>query len=478
LAKIIVDRKAKLFTLNGQRRQLRFRTSFKLLGYLFNGQKALAEAWLERCKFQGFDGVRFFGEYHFWNWETKNIFWGLEPSLAPYDLGYNGPNSHWELKRKHQKAIRQLVDLLVEYDMIGEYSVLATLKGHEPKYGDPRQKSDVVSYNSHALRVTADYLEKIGATNLIYELYNEYDVDGVHIPDYEMLAQCQRWKTRDLPGSLVGVSTGAPWNPSPLTGPTHYNIHTGRGKRWWELEGLATVRDKAKARPIFLNENYPYGTKEQINRWGWDAYGVTSDWARIQMQWNNAYNSQYKVAAFCVHDLTGMLTDPTVAESPMEAAHREQFGSGSSPPPPPPPPPDDILTGQIHSVGGEYALEAEWPKGLFPLDLQGAGNRPATPKNHDATGERGGVLVCRYSMPLGEMKLRDIVFRIESDFDETVFECEVYDGNGNFLAASDTKGWVRFAAEFVANRLDIRIHGRVDDGVVDRLNLRLIARSK
>jgi hypothetical protein len=478
MAKILVDRKAKMFTLNGVRTQLRFRTSFKLLGYLWNNQKAMARNWLERCKSQGFHGVRFFGEYHFWNWETENIFWGLDPTLTPYDLGYDGPNSHWKLKRKHQRAIRQLVDLLVEYDMIGEYSVLATLKGHEPNYGDPRSKGDVVSYNSHALRVTAEYLNEINATNLIYELYNEYDVDGVRIPEYEMLAQLQRWKTRDLEGSLVGVSMGKPWSLDPLTGPTHYNIHTGRGKRWWELDGLATAREQAKARPIFLNENYPYGTKEQIDKWGW-GNRITKDWARIQQQWNNAYNSQYKVAGFCVHDLTGCLTDPTIAESPMEAAHREQFGEGSPPPPPPPPPPGNILTGQIQGIGGSNAIEAEWPKGLFPLDLQGNGDKVAQPKDHDATGERGGYLPCRYSLSLGERaQLRDLVFRIEKGNPSTVLECEVYDGNGNFLAASDTDGWTRFAAESAADRLDIRIHGRVDDGVVDTLDIRLIARKR
>ena len=333
MKKIIIKRKGKDFLLNGKRTQLRMRTSFKLLGYLYNNNKAKARRWLERCKEQGFHGVRFFGEYHWWVWEKENVFWGLPPRLAPYSF-YEVAPSKWKLRLKHQKAIRDLVDLLVELEMVGEYSVLATLKSHQPDWGDPRKLKDVVPYNSHALRVTAEFLQEINATNLIYELYNEIDNDAVRVSAGELQAQLTRWKMRDLRGSLVGVSNADPWNPKPVTGPSMYCIHTSRNKQWWDVsESVAKIRKQVGARIIYLNENKPYGTQAQIDNWNWK--GITAEWIKIQKQWNSAYAA--KVGGYCFHDLTGMLTDPNAPISHAESAHQEQFGGGEPSPPPPPP---------------------------------------------------------------------------------------------------------------------------------------------
>jgi hypothetical protein len=457
------------------------RTSFKLLGYYWHGNRSKAKRWLRRCKKQGFHGVRVFGETHFWNWETQNVFWGLPPRLEPYDLGYNGAPSQWKLKQRHQKVLRQFIEDLVDFDMIAELSNLATLKAHEPKYGDLRKDCrDVVGYNSHALRVTAEYLNSIDASNLIYELYNEIDVEGCRIPGYEFQEQFMRWKNRDLPGSLVGVSNGRSWDPSPLVGPTHYNIHTSRGHQWWKIgDEITKLRDKTKQRPIFLNENMPYGTIEQKERWGW-GNRVTHDWVRLQMQWNEAYNMG---VSYCVHDLTGCLTDPDIPESPMEAAHREQFGEGGSPPPPPPPPPPDITTGPIEAHRGEWdsskiaTYEVEFPTGLLPVTLEGDGNKVARPKPGPDGSDGKGMLNCRYSVDLGhEFHLETITAMLLRGKKTKWMSLEVYDHGGNLLGVCMGHGVHRLNSVSSTHRYDIRLSIQVEDGETARHNVRLFLR--
>jgi hypothetical protein len=416
--KIQVRKRGKDFLLNGRPTKLRMRTSFKLFGWILQGRMDKARGWLERIKRQGFHGPRVFGETHYWG----PPFFGLPPVNDPYNLN-TGVGSGFKMTTRHKKALRQLVELLHEYEMVAEFSVLATLKGRNRPDRREENGHDIVGWNSHALRRTAEELftirEQMGSLNMLFETFNEFDAHAVPIGRGELHMEAQRWKTRDLPGSLIGVSHGGRWDYDYKVGNgpqefTHCNIHSRRDQQWWKIaDDLEELRSKVKDHPIYLNENMHYMTQDQWDEWipkvpKWARLSST-DWRRIQEQWNYAYNFG---ASYCVHDFTGMATDPDMPESPLEIAHREQFGDGGPPPPPPPPPPDSLTSGKLpleasHADSlGRLTFAARYPKGVFPLLLEGGYERDAKPIAGESGGaaidENAGVLRCRYEVELPE----------------------------------------------------------------------------
>lgn len=358
------------FLLNGVATQLRMRTSFKWLGYLWHDDPHTAERWLERVKDQGFHGIRVFGEYHFWD----EGFFKLYPTLAPWDLGQVG-GSQFKMSPKHKQVLELALSLLRKHDLIMEYTVIATLKGSAA--GDPRKGPDIVGWNSHAMRVTAEFFREIEATNVLAETINEFDahivgemqvrdghdwrivpvwVNGELSSHYlsEMTNEARRWKIRDWPGSPIGISHGGRWDIKYPVGPhanafTHVNIHSPRHANWVQvgpfIEDLRRMNSQA---PVYLNENMHYMTQEQWDKWTpihakWRSLSTT-DAAMIQSQWNSAYQHG---ASYCVHDIVGMAADPNEPWTPVEHMHKEQFSPDPPPPPPgpPEPPPPGPSTG-------------------------------------------------------------------------------------------------------------------------------------
>jgi hypothetical protein len=389
------------------------RTSFKLLGQIHNNEDK-AKRWLERVKGQGFHGVRLFGETHWWG----PPFFGLPPRQDFFNLKTK-PGSGFRLTGEYKNATRRLIELLQEFDLIGEFSTLATLKG-SGRGADPRE--DIIGWNSHALRATAEWFRELrkqyGSTNLLYETVNEHDAHAEKLPRSELRNQARRWKTRDLPGSLIGISHGGRWDfQYPVgDGPneyTHINIHAPRQGKWWQPEDEITNLLK-HGFPVYFNETMHYMSQEQWDEWipqipKW-ARLSTTDWVRLQQFWNLCLN---KGISFCFHDFVGMATDPDMAETPAERAFREQFGEGNPPPPPPPPPPDDLTEGKLdliyHVQGPESRqdITVKWPQNMMPLTLEGGTEKDAAPVATKgggslAVGENRGVYRGRFNIDFDE----------------------------------------------------------------------------
>jgi hypothetical protein len=476
------------FTLNGKKTKLRMRTSFKFMGWLMEGKEGKARRWLERVKKQGFHGIRVFGETHLWG----PPFFGLPPVNHPFNLN-SGVGSGFKLTPKHKQVLRRFVELLQEYDLVSEYSVLATLKGTWNQ--DPRVANghDVVGWNSHALRTVSEEFLKIrdqlGATNCLFETFNEFDAHAVSIPRGELHNEARRWKVRDLPGSLIGVSRGGRWDFDYDVGDgarqfSHCNIHSPRRAKWFEIaDDLQRVRGVVGEHPIYLNENMHYMTQAEWDEWipkvpKW-ANLSTTDWVRIQQQWNYAYNAD---VSYCVHDFIGMQTDPDAEWSPLEHAHAEQFGDGGPPPPPPPPPPDKLTSGPIKvelsapDPLGRLTFTSVFPKGLFPLLLEGGTEDDAKPvagtHGGEAIDENKGVLRCKYTIDLGkEYDLsRFLVFHGKNAGDVMEMDTYVYDQYGNMLVArsdhketlSDYDAWREYNVPARTSQLAVHLVARTN----------------
>lgn len=346
------------FKLNGVTTQLRMRTSFKWLGWLWHDEVAKAEKWLDRVRDQGFHGIRVLGEHHFWG----GPFYGLYPLIKPWNLRMHG-GSGFHMSDKHRSVLAQALGLLRKHELIMEYVVIATIKGTDGS--DPRPVEQVVGWNSHAMRVVAEFFRSIDATNVLPETINECDAhivprfetggnvystrrdDGRLSDKYvaEMANEARRWKKRDWPGSPIGLSQGA-WDFQYPVGThssafTHCNVHTPRRGEWERVgAGIETLQRQYPQCPVYLNENIHHMSQAQWDTWvpqipKWAGLSTTNA-ARIQDQWNTAYQHG---ASYCVHDLVGQATDPDAEWTRLEELHKEQFNADPPPPPPPPPPP-------------------------------------------------------------------------------------------------------------------------------------------
>jgi hypothetical protein len=304
---------------------------------LWHDDVSNAERWLERVKKTGFHGIRVFGEHHWWD----GPFYGLYPLAKPWNVNMS-PGSRFHISGKHKQMLRLALNLLKQHDLIMEYTVIATLKHHAGGH-DPRAYEDVIGWNSHAMRVMAEFFREIDATNILPETINEC---GAHIPIrfrlgddiyptvhqgrltnkylLELGNEARRWKKRDWPGSPIGVSQGGwdfqyPVGTQP-SGYTHVNIHSPRQGEWERVgAGIDETRRRFPACPVYLNENIHYMNQAQWDEWtpklpNWARLSTTNA-ARVQDQWNTAYQHG---ASYCVHDLVGQATDPSWPLSRLE----------------------------------------------------------------------------------------------------------------------------------------------------------------
>lgn len=314
------------FTWNGEPRQLRMRTSFGVTRALLEENLDRVKRWLERCKGLGFDGIRVFGEADIWDGlyyfrhSTREQVWPRRVT-----------GSALVVSDANKRMVESLVGLLEKADMIAEYCVIATLKG-----GWTEDDAFGVGFVGHALRATSEYLAENRFTNLLPEAINEFDAHNFEWGN-EIANFARRWRTRDYPGSLLGISMGGQWSIEyPVGGAggySHVNVHPDRHGTWWVIPEEAKRRLNKYGVPVYLNELIHHMTQEQWDRWvpiipKWGGLSTTN----VPNYIDFLTGIQEQGWSFCVHDLTGQESDPDWPVTDLERAFAEEFGGSVNPP--------------------------------------------------------------------------------------------------------------------------------------------------
>lgn len=337
-----LETKGTSFTWNGAKRQLHMATSFGLLGWIANRQTDVAAAWLDRMQTIGMDGVRVFGEYK--DWEENFFFSRVSPLYDVWD---------WEARRgsavtirpKMARTLRRAIKLLQQRGMVMEYVVSATAKALPV----------IPGFQDHMCRAIAqwfdDYEQALGPHNTLFEICNEYDVTRQQqLTANEIREIGRRWRVSrpenedgrpDHPGSLLSISEGGEgsgdWDIEyPVETLSHVNIHSPRDKNWKDVGEDIDGFLKRYRKPVYLNENMHYMSKAEWDEWipripGWAGLS-SKDHKGIIEQATEAFDHK---ASYCLHFMTGMLTDPTRPMTKVELAWKEAFGPRTSPEPPP-----------------------------------------------------------------------------------------------------------------------------------------------
>ncbi len=365
---VILGVKGTDFTWNGQRRQLHMATSFGWLGLLRQRRFREANQWLERMAKLGMDGIRDFGEYRDWQ---HNFFFAQVPAL--YDVwDWNAPRgSKVVITKANEKVLTKAIELLQKFDMIMEYSVSATVKAFSNEV--------IPGYRDHMCRAIAQwfagYEQFHGATNTLFEIENEYDTVETRkrltvkeIADIARRFRVQRPENNpplpDFPGSLLGISEGGEgagkwdieYDPKYFS---HINIHSPRGRDWEDVGSDIKKFLKKYKKPVYLNENMHYMTRDEWNEWVNDRWPTLSGLSTkshkgIIQQANNAFDAG---ASYCLHFMTGMITDPGRPLTRVEEAWKEAFNPSAPPPSPAIPPP---LPGPKTEPGWKKLLYGIW----------------------------------------------------------------------------------------------------------------------
>lgn len=351
---VILSVKGTDFAWNGQKRLLHMATSFGWLGLIRQRRFREAKQWLERMANLGMDGIRVFGEYRDWQ---HNFFFAQVPAL--YDVwDWSAPRgSKVVITKTNQKVLTKAIEFLQEFDMIMEYSVSATVKAFSNEL--------IPGYRDHMCRAIAQwfagYEQFHGATNTLFEVENEYDTVELkkRLTANEIDDIARRFRVRrpennpplpDFPGGLLGISEGGEgagkwdiaYDPENFS---HVNIHSPRGRNW-ERVGSEVDRFLVKyKKPVYLNENNHFMSEEEWDEWipqipNWEGLS-TKNAKGIIRQAEDAFRHG---ASYCLHFMTGMLTDPGRDLTRVEEMWKEAFNPVVDTPPlspPPPPPPGD-----------------------------------------------------------------------------------------------------------------------------------------
>jgi len=337
------------FTWNGEKRLLHMATSFGVLGWIAERESDVAARWLDRMQAIGMDGVRVFGEYK--GWEDNFFFKQVPPLYDVWDWKASR-GSAVKIRPKMARVLRRAIKLLQQRGMVMEYVVSATAKSLPLISG----------YQGHMCRAISqwfdEYEQALGPHNTLFEITNEYDTGRFHKLDAARIWDIgRRWRVArpenpdgrpDHPGSLLSISEGGEdpddfgWKIEyPVETLSHINIHSPRNREWRSV-GFEIDRFKEKYRkPIYLNENNHYMSKEEWDEWipripGWAGIS-TRDAKGIIIQAEQTFAHQ---ASYCLHFMTGMLTDPDRPMTRVEEAWREAFGHTPVSPPPPQLPPE------------------------------------------------------------------------------------------------------------------------------------------
>ena len=327
-----VGTKGMSMTLNGQRTQLLLASSFGWLGLLRNRQYTKARKWLRRMKAIGCHGIRVFGEYK--DWEHNFFFSQVAPLYDVWD--WEVPRgSLVQINKQNARVLRRAVEMLREEDMIMEYVVSATAKALPLFPG----------FQDHMCRAVAQFFQAEwprGDHNTYFEISNEYDVTRqVQLTSAEIRDIGRRWRVArpenngaaDNPGALLSISEGGEgagkWDIEyPVETLSHVNIHSPRGHDWTNV-APEIKRFKSKYRkPICLNENMHFMTHEQWEEWipqipGWAGLSTTNAKAVLK-QCQNARSAG--AAVYCLHFMTGMLTDPDLPITEVERLFQRVYG--------------------------------------------------------------------------------------------------------------------------------------------------------
>jgi hypothetical protein len=297
------------------------------------------DRWFERVKRQGFDGVRVFGETNYW------VGGPFYPKLATV-----GPIWDWRaLQAGHRpervtihndKIIRKLVEKLKAHELIADYVVDATMK----------HSGISAETIGHCIRQTANYMmeleKELGSLNLWIEGHNEWRAHnqaGLNL--WELNQQAIRFRRPEQwPGSIITVSESVGTNKYTYeVGGKHYDavdIHPDR-KGEWDALPRNWKQLTSQGVPCYFSETMHYMTHDQWDLWvpqipKWAGMSTVQH-DRVLLFMDRAINEGI---SFCVHDLTGQLTDPDQPWSPLE----KELGDQGPPPPPPPPPPPEWKT--------------------------------------------------------------------------------------------------------------------------------------
>ncbi len=335
------------FTWNGDKRQLHMATSCGLLGWVANHQIDVAAQWLDRMQAIGMDGVRVFGEYK--DWEDNFFFKQVSPLYDVWDWQARR-GSAVQIRPKMARTLRRAIKLLQQRGMVMEYVVSATAKALPL----------IPGFQDHMCRAIAqwfdDWEQAFGPHNTLFEISNEYDVtrQKALTPD-EIRNIGRRWRVNrpeapggrpDHPGSLLSISEGregsGDWDIKyPVSTLSHINIHSPRDRDWTSVGNDIDFFLDTFGKPVYLNENNHYMSKDEWAEWvpqipQWAGLS-TKDHNGIIEQANDAFSHG---ASYCLHFMTGMLTDPARPVTKVEHAWAEAFGPSQAPEPPPvlPPP--------------------------------------------------------------------------------------------------------------------------------------------
>ena len=347
MTQIKLGTKGTSFTLNGVKRQLHMATSFGWLGLIANRRSADAARWLDRMQSIGMDGVRVFGEYK--DWEHNEFFSQVAPLYDVWDWSARR-GSAVVIRPQMARTLRRAIKLLQQRGMVMEYVVSATAKALPL----------IPGYQDHMCRAIAqwfdDYEQAFGPHNTLFEIANEYDVTRQpSLTPNEIREIGRRWRVArpenpgqraDHPGSLLSISEGGEGSGDwaieyPVETLSHVNIHSPRGRDWIqvgeEIDRFTTLWKK----PVYLNENMHYMSKAE-----WDSWVPRiPKWAGLSSKDHRGIVEQSQITfahggSYCLHFMTGMLTEPDRPITKVEEAWKEAYGPTSAPLPPPPPEPE------------------------------------------------------------------------------------------------------------------------------------------
>ena len=317
-------------------------TSFGLLGHIAEQNSDVAARWLDRMQLIGMDGVRVFGEYK--DWEENFFFSRVAPLYDVWDWQANR-GSKIQIRPKMARTLRRAIKLLQQRGMVMEYVVSATAKALPL----------IPGFQDHMCRAIAQWFDEWeqanGPHNTMFEISNEYDVTRQpRLTPNEIRDIGRRWRVArpensggrpDHPGSLLGISEGGEgagkWDTNyPVDTLSHINIHSPRRRGWQDTAPEISRYLSRYKKPVYLNENQHYMSAEEWAEWipqigSWEGLSSKDHRGIIQQ----AHNTFEAGASYCLHFMTGMLTEPDRPFTKVEAAWKDAFGPPIAPEPPP-----------------------------------------------------------------------------------------------------------------------------------------------
>lgn len=288
----------------------------------------------------GMDGIRVFGEYK--DWEHNGFFMQVSPLYDTWRWTVQR-GSEVSITAVNSRILRRAITLLQERGMIMEYVISATAKALPL----------IPGYQEHMCRAVSQWFDLVspgGAHNTMFEIANEYDVTrqeplaGVTISEIG-----RRWRIgrperpdhrADHPNTLLSISEGGEgagdWDIHyPVETLSHLNVHSPRNHEWEDVGVDINIFQDRYRKPVYLNENIHCMEKAEWDEWipripNWAGLS-TRDAKRVIEQATNAFDAG---ASYCLHFMTGMLTEPDRPVTQVERLWKEAFNPGAPEPPP------------------------------------------------------------------------------------------------------------------------------------------------